>query len=388
MATYALIVAAGSSTRFGGPVPKQYRDLAGRSVLYRSAKAFVEHPAVAGVKVVIRAEDEARYRAAVAGLDLLEPVGGGETRQDSVRLGLESLCDRRPDGVLIHDGARPLVVPALIDRVVTALAAHPGAIPALAVADTLKRGRDGLIAGTVPREGLHRAQTPQGFRFDDILAAHRAAAGQSLTDDAAVAEAHGLAVALVDGGEDNLKITTEDDLRRAERLVWSRLPETRVGQGYDVHRLGPGGPITLCGVAIPHDRALIGHSDADVGLHALTDALLGALGQGDLGQHFPPTDARWKGAPSATFLRHAGELVARAGGLIAHLDVTLICERPKIAPHRQAMRAAIAATLGIALERVSVKATTTEGLGLTGRGEGIAAQAVATIRLPPAGDAR
>jgi 2-C-methyl-D-erythritol 4-phosphate cytidylyltransferase/2-C-methyl-D-erythritol 2,4-cyclodiphosphate synthase len=246
----------------------------------------------------------------------------------------------------------------------------------------LKQGRDGRIAGTVPRDGLWRAQTPQGFRFAEILAAHRAAAGAELTDDAAVAEHAGLAVTLVQGGADNLKITSAQDLERAERWLAARLDETRVGHGFDVHRFGPGDHVMLCGVRVAHDAGLIGHSDADVGLHALTDAILGALGAGDIGSHFPPTDARWRGAESALFLRHADELVRQRGGRIAHVDVTLICERPKVAPHRAAMVARLAEVLDLAMERVSVKATTTEGLGFTGRGEGIAAQATATLRLP------
>jgi 2-C-methyl-D-erythritol 4-phosphate cytidylyltransferase/2-C-methyl-D-erythritol 2,4-cyclodiphosphate synthase len=265
--------------------------------------------------------------------------------------------------------------------VIAALAEHPGAIPALPVHDTLKRATGGLIAATVPRADLWRAQTPQGFRFAAILAAHRAAAGDDLTDDAAVAERVGLAVAVVVGGEDNLKITTGEDLRRAaERLALHG--ETRVGTGFDVHRFVPGDHVMLCGVRVPHDRALEGHSDADVGLHALTDAILGALAEGDIGRHFPPSDTQWRGADSARFLAHASALAARAGATLMHLDVTIVCERPKVAPHAVAMAARVAGILGIEPGRVSVKATTTDGLGFTGRAEGIAAQAVATLRVP------
>jgi 2-C-methyl-D-erythritol 4-phosphate cytidylyltransferase/2-C-methyl-D-erythritol 2,4-cyclodiphosphate synthase len=286
-----------------------------------------------------------------------------------------------PRTVLIHDGARPFVGDAVIGRVLDALGSADGAIAALPITDTLKRGADGRVTGTVARAGLWRAQTPQGFRFAEILAAHRNAVGQELTDDAAVAERAGLAVALVEGAPENIKVTTQEDLVRAERWI-ADATETRVGQGFDVHRFGPGNQVMLCGIAIPHDAGLLGHSDADVGLHALTDAILGALGAGDIGQHFPPSDARWKDAESRVFLRHAGSLVAAAGGRIRHLDVTVICERPKIGPYRAAMAACIAEALGIDAGRVSVKATTTEGLGFTGRGEGIAAQAIATLSLP------
>ncbi len=379
--TVALVVAAGRGQRFGGPLPKQYAELAGRPVLGHSLARLAAHPRIDRVVAVIHPDDRLLYDRAAAGLELPEPTAGGASRQDSVRLGLESLEARAPGAVLIHDGARPFIGAAVIDRVLEALGGTTGAIAALPVTDTLKRGADGRIAGTVARGGLWRAQTPQGFRFAEILAAHRKFAGQELTDDAAVAERAGLPVALVEGAPENLKITTQDDLARAERWLAGAI-ETRVGQGYDVHRFGPGGHVMLCGIAVPHDAGLLGHSDADVGLHALTDAILGALGAGDIGQHFPPAEARWKDAESGVFLRHAGEMVAQAGGRINHLDVTLICERPKIGPHRAAMVARIAELLGIDPGRVSVKATTTEGLGFTGRGEGIAAQAAATLGLP------
>jgi 2-C-methyl-D-erythritol 4-phosphate cytidylyltransferase/2-C-methyl-D-erythritol 2,4-cyclodiphosphate synthase len=376
----ALIVAGGSGQRFGAERPKQYHDLAGQPVLRRTVEAFLRHPAVSGVQVVIQPAHRDLYDTAVAGLDLPEPVSGGATRQDSVRNGLERIGT--PDLVLIHDAARPLIGAGTIQAVVDALAEAPGALAAVPVADTLKRGDGALVAGTVDRTGLWRAQTPQGFRFTDILAAHRAAAGLDLTDDAAVAERAGLSVALVPGKEENFKVTTQDDLARAERIVTQALGDVRTGMGFDVHRFTDGDGIVLCGVRVPHSQKLEGHSDADVGLHALTDAILGAIGDGDIGSHFPPTDPQWRGADSGKFLRHAAGLVRARGGVLAHVDVTVICERPKVGPHRAAMVARVADLLGIAEDRVSVKATTTERLGFTGRGEGIAAQAVATVRLP------
>lgn len=378
----ALIVAAGSGTRLGGEVPKQYLALAGRAVLRHSVETFLRHPAISAVRVVISAEHRALYDSAIAGLAILPPVTGGASRQDSVRHGLESLAELRPDCVLIHDAARPFLTKDIVDRTLAALDDVPGAVVAVPVTDTLKRGQDGRVAGTVDRSALWRAQTPQAFRYAEILAAHRQAKGATMTDDAAVAEAAGLPVKLVMGADDNFKITTADDLQRAQRLVGAPAPEFRTGTGYDVHRFAAGDSVTICGIRIAHDQALEGHSDADVGLHALTDAILGAIGAGDLGSHFPPGDPQWRGADSARFLTHAASLVAAKGGRIAHVDVTLICERPKIAPHRAAMVARIAAILGLEESRVSVKATTTEGLGFTGRREGIAAQAVATIALP------
>ena len=378
----ALVVAAGRGTRLGGPLPKQYLPLAGRPLLRHSLETLAAHPGIDAVRVVYNPDDAAPYAAAARGLDLLPPVAGGAARQDSVRLGLESLAAAPPERVLIHDGARPFLDRATIDRVLAALGQAPGAIPALAVKDTVKRGADGRVVETLDRAQLWRAQTPQGFLFASILAAHRAAAGSELSDDAAVAERAGLGVRLVAGSEANFKVTTTEDLLQAERLLAARQGDIRTGQGFDVHAFGPGDRVWLCGIEVAHDQGLIGHSDADVGLHALTDAILGALGAGDIGMHFPPSDPQWRGAPSHRFLSHAAALVAEAGGSIAHVDVTLICERPKIGPHREAMAARIAEILGLGRGRVSVKATTTEGLGFTGRREGIAAQAVATLRLP------
>ncbi len=376
----ALIVAAGRGRRFGGELPKQYRPLGGRPLLRHSLAAFAAHPGITTVRAVIHPDDRPFYDLAAEGLPLAEPVAGGPTRQDSVRLGLESLAEAAPARVLVHDGARPFVSRAVIDDVLAALDDHPAAVPALPVADTLKRGAEGLVRGTVDRAGLWRAQTPQGFRFADILAAHHAAAGREATDDAAVAEAAGLDVALVPGSEDNAKITTAEDLSRAEALF--ALPgEPRVGTGFDVHRLIPGDGVMLCGLRIPADVALEGHSDADVALHALTDALLGAIGAGDIGQHFPPSDQRWRGVASEVFVRHAAALIAGLGGRVVNVDLTLVCERPRLGAHRAAMAARVAALLDLPAGRVNVKATTTEGLGFTGRGEGIAAQAAVLLRL-------
>lgn len=379
--TVALVVAAGRGQRFGASRPKQYLPLAGKPLLAWSLRAFARHPAVTAVRAVIHPDDRPLYDEAAEGLTLLEPVAGGAERQESVLKGLESLVALAPDKVLIHDGARPCPAAATIGAVIEALERQPGAIPALPVTDTLKRGNEGLIDTTVPRAGLYRAQTPQGFRFAEILAAHRQAAGHALTDDAAVAEAAGLAVALVPGTTENIKVTTPDDLTQAARHL-AGPEEIRVGNGFDVHRFGTGDQVWLCGLQIPHEQGLLGHSDADVGLHALVDAILGALAQGDIGQHFPPSDPKWRGAASHLFLAHAVELVRQAGGRLLHLDVTLICERPKVGPHREAMRQRVAEICGLPLSRVSVKATTTEGLGFTGRREGIAAQATATLALP------
>jgi 2-C-methyl-D-erythritol 4-phosphate cytidylyltransferase/2-C-methyl-D-erythritol 2,4-cyclodiphosphate synthase len=377
----ALVVAAGRGVRAGGGLPKQYRTVAGQPVLRYSLELFGRHPRVGAVRTVIHPDDRALYDAAAHGLDVLDPVPGGATRQDSVRLGLESLSGTAPRFVLIHDAARPFVGPEIIDRTLDALGAALGAIPAVAVADTLKRGSGGAITGTVDRTALWRAQTPQGFRYPEILAAHRAAAGAELSDDAAVAERAGLPVALVAGSEANVKLTTEEDFVRAELFAGGD-SETRVATGFDVHKFGPGDHVWLGGVRVPHTHGLIGHSDADVALHALTDALLGTIGAGDIGMHFPPSDPQWRGVESRRFLAHAADLVAKRGGRIQSVDVTVICERPKVGPHRPAIVAKLAEILGIAAERCSVKATTTEGLGFTGRSEGIAAQAVATVRLP------
>lgn len=376
----ALIVAAGSGSRIGGEVPKQYRALCGKPVLRWSLEAFVNHPRIDLVQTVIADEAGDLFTKAADGLNLLAPVIGGATRQTSVLNGLRALSDHAPDVVLIHDGARACVTAALISRVIAAVSETQGALPALPVTDTLK-AKD--ASDGPDRNGLARAQTPQGFFFRSILAAHEATTDQH-TDDVAVAKAAGIDVALVDGDEDNIKITYEADFARAARILGTSMTdmETHTGLGYDVHRFEPGDHVMLGGVRIPHDKKLAGHSDADVALHALTDAVLGALGDGDIGTHFPPSDPQWKGASSDRFLAHAAELVAQAGGRITRLDVTVICEAPKVGPHRPAMTARIAEIAGLDPARVSVKATTTEKLGFTGRGEGMAAQAIATIELP------
>jgi len=391
----AVIVAAGRGVRAGAAGPKQYQLLAGKTVLARAAAAFLDHPAVTAVRVIIHAEDHDFYAISMHGLSdrgkLMAPVVGGRERQDSVRLGLESLMADSPDIVLIHDAARPFVDAGTISRVIAAARETGGAIAALPVFDTIKKADGALapslapsIAATVSRDGLWRAQTPQGFRFEAILEAHRAAAGETLTDDAAVAERSGLTVSLVSGSPDNMKITQAEDFGMAEILLGRKkaMVEYRTGHGFDVHAFEDGEAVILCGVAIPHGRKLKGHSDADAGMHALTDAILGAIGAGDIGDHFPPSDNRWKGAPSRLFLEKARDLVAERGGAVTHCDVTIICEAPRIGPHRAAMRAALAEIIGIAQERISVKATTTEELGFTGRREGIAAMATATVSLP------
>lgn len=387
----ALIVAAGQGARFGAgpdpsaPPPKQYAALAGKPMLARAAAPFCAHDGIAAVRAVINPEDRPRYDDAVRGLDLMEPAAGGPRRQDSVRLGLESLSGAGFQTVLIHDAARPLVDAAVIGRTLAALGRHRAAIPAVPVTDSLKRAAGGVILDAPERAGLWRAQTPQGFAFDAILEAHRKAAGakgRDFTDDAAVAAFAGIEAALVDGSEDNIKITTADDLARAERLI-AGAGEIRTGQGLDAHAFGAEGtgPVRLCGVDIAHERGLAGHSDGDAGLHALADALYGALAEGDIGDHFPSTDADLESADSERFLRHAAERARARGAVVIHVDVTIVCAEPRIAPHRDAMRARVAAVLGIGRERVSVKATTSDGLGALGRGEGVAAQALATLRF-------
>jgi len=378
----ALIVAAGQGLRAGGAVPKQFQPLLGVPVLRRSAMAF-EMPEIGLLQIVTSADKQTETGSVLEGIAHLPFAIGGATRQESVRNGLEALAPHKPDFVLVHDAARPLVSAALIRRVTGALErGATAAIPLLAVADTLKRD-DTDEWTTVPRDSLYRAQTPQGFRFEALLAAHREFANAPVTDDMALAELAGLPIARVAGEETNVKITTEEDFSHAARLLRGTMSEFRTGQGFDVHGFTTGDHVWLCGVRIPHTATLEGHSDADAGLHALTDAILGALGAGDIGQHFPPTDEKWRGAASHLFLAHAARLVSEAGGTIANCDVTIICERPKIGPHRDAMRARIAEILGVETSRVNVKATTTEGLGFTGRREGLAAQAIATVRLPP-----
>jgi len=388
--TVALIVAAGRGVRAGGGIPKQYQSIGGVPMLRRTIEAFLNHPAIDRILVVI-GEDDVRYGDVApqnAGR-LLPPVRGGETRQDSVRAGLQALSGRSPQRVLVHDAARPFATADLIDRVVAALDDADAVLPALPVAATLKSvGANGLVAATIPRDGVQAAETPQGFRFSTILAAHEAAAAVStaFTDDAAIAEWAGIPVKVVPGDAGNIKLTSADDIAAANRRFAGdaalTLGDIRVGAGYDVHAFGPGNEVMLGGVAIANTRGVIGHSDGDVALHALTDAVLGAIADGDIGQHFPPSDPQWKGASSDRFLRFAADRVAARGGRIAHLDVAIITEGPRIAEHRDAIRSRIAAICGLTPDRVGVKATTNENLGFIGRGEGLAAYATATVRLP------
>jgi len=373
MTTAAVIVAAGRGSRAGGEIPKQWQMLAGQPVLAHTLAAF--RGRVDRLVLVIHPDDQGRA-AALAGDALV--VAGGATRDASVRAALEALEGTGVTRVLIHDGARPLVDAGVIGRVLAALEDYPGAAPALAVTDALWRGRDGLVDGTQDRTDLWRAQTPQGFRFDAILAAHRAHPGQA-ADDVEVARAAGLDVAIVEGNEANLKLTFPGDFARAEAILKGRDMDVRLGNGYDVHAFTAGDHVWLCGVKVAHDKALLGHSDADVGMHALTDAIYGALAEGDIGRHFPPSDPQWKGAESHIFLRHAAELMRARGYDLGNCDVTLVCERPKIGPHAAAMQAALAAIMGVEVGRVSVKATTSERLGFTGREEGIAALATACL---------
>ncbi|MGM0586296.1 MAG: bifunctional 2-C-methyl-D-erythritol 4-phosphate cytidylyltransferase/2-C-methyl-D-erythritol 2,4-cyclodiphosphate synthase [Pseudomonadota bacterium] len=385
MTIHALVVAAGRGVRAGPGEPKQYRPLAGRPVLTRTLEALA--PCVDVIRVVIHPDDRPAYDAAAAlarlgHARLGPPVEGGESRQESVRLGLEAIEGEARDPVLIHDAARPFPSEGLIRAVLAALEGAEGACPALSVADTLRRNEAGRAGETLDRAGLVRAQTPQAFRLGPIREAHRAAAGRDFTDDVAVAQAAGLTVAHTPGEEANAKLTTPEDLARAGAALRPAGMETRVGTGFDVHAFAEGDHVTLCGVTIPHSRSLAGHSDADVGMHALTDALLGAMAEGDIGVWFPPTDPQWRGARSRIFLERAAERLKARGGRLINADVTLICEAPKIGPHAGAMREALAEILGVPPARVSVKATTSEKLGFTGREEGIAAQAAASIALP------
>ncbi|TPE53155.1 bifunctional 2-C-methyl-D-erythritol 4-phosphate cytidylyltransferase/2-C-methyl-D-erythritol 2,4-cyclodiphosphate synthase [Amaricoccus solimangrovi] len=391
MAIAALIVAAGRGTRLGGDIPKQYQDLGGEAILTRTIRALLAHPEVGAVLTVIAPDDIMLYHKAtrdIADRRLLPPVAGADNRAGSVRAGLEALTLLAPDMVLIHDAARPFVTGEVIGAVIAALREVPGAVPCLPVVDALWEIDRGRAGRAIPRDGLTRAQTPQGFAFNAILAAHRGLADPARAlDDVAVAREAGLAVRIVPGDEANVKITTPADLVRARaRVADPAVQETamdiRVGNGFDVHAFGPGDGVTLCGVRLPFDRGLVGHSDADVGMHALTDAIFGALAEGDIGQWFPPSEPEWKGAASEIFLRKAVERADARGFAVSALDCTLVCEKPKIGPRAAEMRAELARITGIDLERISVKATTSERLGFTGREEGIAALATATLVKP------
>jgi 2-C-methyl-D-erythritol 4-phosphate cytidylyltransferase / 2-C-methyl-D-erythritol 2,4-cyclodiphosphate synthase len=383
----AVVIAAGRGLRAGGDVPKQYREIAGEPAIRPALAAFLAHPGIAVVQPVIHPNDAAAFRNATVGLKgVLAPVSGGATRQASVRAGLEALAVNAPDVVLIHDAARPFLTDALIGRAIVAGRQHGAAVPAIAIADTVKRIDDeAIVIETLDRTRLHMVQTPQAFAYALISAAHRRAAAAGLehfTDDAALAEWAGHRVAAFEGEPGNVKLTTNEDFLRAEVLRLASLSDVRTGNGFDVHAFADGDHVMLGGIRIAHSRGVIGHSDADVALHALVDAILGALAEGDIGAHFPPSDPQWKGASSDRFLAFACERVRARGGMIAHLDVTVVCEAPRVSPHRDAMRARIAAIAGISAARVAVKATTSEKLGFAGRGEGIFAMATATIRLP------
>jgi 2-C-methyl-D-erythritol 4-phosphate cytidylyltransferase/2-C-methyl-D-erythritol 2,4-cyclodiphosphate synthase len=380
MRTSGIIVAAGIGTRAGGGLAKQWRTIAGKPMARWSAESLVA-AACDPVVVVIPGSEREVAEKVFAGLKDLVLVAGGATRTESVKAGLAALADDPPNLVLIHDAARPFLSKATIGEVIAALADADGAAPALPMADTLKRLNAGGRVSTVDREGLYRVQTPQGFRYDRLMAAFAAAQDVVATDDLAMVETAGGRVVLTPGDPLLFKLTYPEDFAMAERLAGAARV-TRVGQGFDAHRFGPGDRVWLCGVDIAHDQGLVGHSDADAALHALTDALLGAVGRGDIGDHFPPSDPKWKGAPSHLFLTHALELVNRSGGRLINVDVTLICERPKIKPHREAMREKLAELLRLPLDRVSVKATTTEGMGFTGRQEGLAAQAMVAVETP------
>lgn len=375
----ALIVAAGKGERAGGGIPKQYAMLGGKPMIAHSVDAFLAHPAISSVHVVIGEGQEQMAQSALEGRAIDGFVAGGAERQDSVTSGLEAFAGSTPEAVLIHDAARPLLPMSVIDRLIAALEIADGAIPVLPVVDTLARAEPEL-GSVVDRTNLVRVQTPQAFRFEAIKEAHRRWESGTATDDAQMARAAGFRVVTVAGDTMLEKITHSEDFEAAEVKLSAR-KQTRTGMGFDVHRLEAGRELWLCGVQVPHDRGLSGHSDADVALHAVVDAILGALGEGDIGSHFPPSDPQWKGAASHLFVEHARQLVAAREGVIDHVDVTIICEAPKIGPHRDAMRARLAELLGVEPGCVSVKATTTEGLGLTGRREGIAAQAIASVRI-------
>jgi 2-C-methyl-D-erythritol 4-phosphate cytidylyltransferase/2-C-methyl-D-erythritol 2,4-cyclodiphosphate synthase len=387
-----IVVAAGRGSRAGGKIPKQYKNLAGRPLLAHTLGALMRAAPGATILPVIHSDDLDLYQDCAASFEasagLAQPVFGGATRQASVRLGLEALAAQqlRPNIVLIHDAARPFVSDTLVNQAVAAAKTYGAAIPGVTLAETIKEiDAESNVAATLPRARLRAVQTPQAFRFDLILHAHRNAAARGifdLTDDATVAEWAGHRVHVFAGEDSNIKVTTSKDLAIAEARLLGDLADIRTGQGYDVHAFGPGAHVWLGGLKIAHDHGLIGHSDADVLTHAITDALLGALADGDIGSHFPPSDPQWRGAASSIFLAAAAAKVRSRGGVIAHIDATLVCERPKMGPHRDAIRASIAGIVEIPLDRVAIKATTSEGLGFTGREEGIAALALATIRLP------
>src|SRR5712664_4521530 len=384
--TAAILVAAGRGLRAGSGGPKQYRSIGGQTVIFRAMEPFCSHPQIFALQPVRNPNDSTMFKNAVSALRHEPPANGGATRQASVHAGLEALAGQNPDVVLIHDAARPFVSAALISRAIEAASRTGAAVPAIEVTDTIKQvGETGNVEATPERARLRVAQTPQAFRFDVILDAHRRAAreGRSdFTDDAALAEWAGLTIATFEGDVANMKLTTPEDFVREEARLGAMLGDVRTGNGYDVHAFGDGDHVMICGVRVPHSKGFLAHSDGDVGLHALVDAILGALADGDIGSHFPPSDPQWTGAASDKFLKYAVDRVTARGGRIAHLDVTLICGRPKVGPLRDTMRERIADITGLNVSRIAVKATTSERLGFTGREEGIAATASATIRLP------
>lgn len=389
MTVAAVIVAGGSGLRAGGERPKQYQLIGGKPVIWWTCRTFLGHPAIDHVQAVIGAGHEEMFTAATEGLDLGPPVIGGATRQDSCRIGIEAVGRHRPAKVLIHDAARPFAAPELIGDVIGWLDRFPAVVPGLPVAETLKFAPGGIVSRTVDRAAIWSAQTPQGFHYDGILAAYRKAEAektQNLTDDASVAEQAGIAIAMISGRLENRKLTTAEDIRIADRDMtasqYQSLPDIRVGQGIDIHPFSEGSGVTLCGITIPHSQGLKGHSDADAAMHALTDAILGAIGEGDIGIHFPPSDPQWKGAPSRIFLERAIELLEEKGGRLANADVTILAEVPKIAPHVPEMKAFLSPFLRLAPDRIAIKATTMERLGAIGRKEGIMAFATVTVRLP------
>jgi 2-C-methyl-D-erythritol 4-phosphate cytidylyltransferase / 2-C-methyl-D-erythritol 2,4-cyclodiphosphate synthase len=390
MSVVAVIVAGGSGLRAGGGLPKQYQLVGGKPVIRWTLEAFLAHPMISRVQTVIGIGHEALFAEATQGLTaLLAPVAGGGSRQDSCRAGIEACAEYGPSKILIHDAARPFLSPDLISNVINELDHAPAVIPGLPVADTMKYAPSGMIERTVDRASLWFVQTPQGFRYDEILAAHRQAlvdGKTSFTDDAAVAEYAGMKVQIVAGEQKNRKLTTSHDILEADRehslSRFEHLPDVRIGQGIDFHVFEKGTHVILCGVKIPHTHKLRGHSDADVALHAVTDAILGSIGEADIGQHFPPTDKQWKGAPSSIFVAKALELLKARGGMLAHIDITILAEAPRVGPHLSEMKACLSAMLGLSEDRIGIKATTTEKMGAIGRREGMSASAVATVRLP------
>jgi len=389
MTVAAVIVAGGSGLRAGGERPKQYQVIGGKPVIWWTCRAFLDHPAIDHVQAVIGAGHEDMFSAATQGLDIGPPVIGGATRQESCRIGIEAVERHRPAKVLIHDAARPFATPDLIGDVVGWLDRFPAVVPGLPVADTLKFAPGGIVSRTVDRAAIWSAQTPQGFHYDGILAAYRKAEAEktkNLTDDASVAEQAGIAIAMISGRLENRKLTTAEDIRIADRDMtasqYQSLPDIRVGQGVDIHPFSAGSVVTLCGIAIPHSRGLKGHFDADAAMHALTDAILGAIGEGDIGVHFPPSDPQWKGAASKIFLAKAMTLLEKKGGCLANADITILAEVPKIAPHVSEMKEFLSPLLRLDPGRIAIKATTTERLGAIGRKEGIMAFATVTVRLP------